>query len=102
MDEQDDQSESVVWFESKSTCQEAIDTLYRFLDGELTEERRHEIAIHLDECGPCLDAFDFEAELKAVIARKCRDHVPESLRVRVYRALMEASGSVFTDEYRWE
>ena len=89
-------------FFEKSGCQEAIDTLYHFLDGELTAERRVEIAQHLEDCAPCLDAFDFEAELRIVIARKCRDQVPEALRERVYRALMEASGQPPGSGYRWE
>jgi len=72
-------------------CQEALDTLYHFLDGELTEERRHEIQHHLDDCSPCLEAFDFEAELKIVIARRCRETVPEGLRVRISVALQAAS-----------
>ena len=33
-------------------CQEAIHTLYHYLDGELTEYRRVEIRHHLDECPP--------------------------------------------------
>ena len=57
-------------------CEEAIHTLYTFLDGELTLERRLDIQRHLEECSPCLEALDFEAELKIVIARKCRDSVP--------------------------
>ena len=73
-------------------CQEAIQTLYHFLDGELTDQRRYEIQLHLDECSPCLEAFDFEAELKLVIARKCRDQVPARPRERVRRALLKASG----------
>src|SRR5215471_783555 len=85
-----------------SGCQDAIRTLYYYLDGELTLQRRQEIAQHLHDCSPCLDAFDFEAELKVVIARKCRDQVPEALRQRVYRALMDASGSPLSGEYRWE
>ncbi len=106
MDEQDDDQAvsgagQPFWFD-KSGCREAIDTLYRFLDGELTDQRRQDIAAHLDDCGPCLDAFDFEAELKAVIARKCRDQVPEALRQRVYRALVDASDQVPGTEYRWE
>jgi mycothiol system anti-sigma-R factor len=68
-------------------CQEAVATLYSFLDGELTPDRRLLIQHHLDECGPCFEAFGFEAELKAVIARKCRDEVPQSLRRRVADAL---------------
>jgi mycothiol system anti-sigma-R factor len=61
--------------------------LYTFLDGELTADRRRQIQHHIEECGPCLQAFDFEADLKALIARKCRDEVPESLRRRVADAL---------------
>jgi mycothiol system anti-sigma-R factor len=64
-----------------------IATLYRFLDGELTSESRVKIQYHLEECSPCFAAFGFEAELKAVIARKCRDDVPDSLRQRVAEAL---------------
>ena len=72
-------------------CQEALDTLYHFLDGELTDERRVQIQQHLSRCSPCLEAFDFEAELKLVIAKRCRDQVPDQLRVRVAQALFEAS-----------
>jgi mycothiol system anti-sigma-R factor len=88
--EHGEQPGSAFWL-GKSDCQEAIHTLYHFLDGELTEERRHDIQHHLEECSPCLEAFDFEAELKLVVARKCRDQVPESLRDRVHKALLDAS-----------
>jgi mycothiol system anti-sigma-R factor len=76
---------------SGGDCQDALHTLYDFLDGELTIERRVAIQRHLDECGPCLHAFDFEAELKVVVARSCRDQVPDSLRKKIADALAEAS-----------
>ena len=76
----------------KSQCREALDTLYWYLDGELTSERRVTIRHHLEDCSPCLGAFDFEAELKAVIAKRCRDQVPDALRRRVAEALADASG----------
>ena len=72
-------------------CNEALRTLYSFLDGELTPERRAAIQHHLDECSPCLEAFDFEAELKIVVARCCRDEVPDHLRQRIADALAHAS-----------
>ena len=72
-------------------CEDALHTLYDFLDGELTAERRAAIQAHLDDCAPCLHAFDFEADLKLLVARSCRDQVPESLRVRVAWALTQAS-----------
>ena len=77
---------------AKKDCREALDTLYGYLDGELTEGRRHEISQHLEECSPCLGAFDFEAELKVVIAKRCRDQVPDHLRLRVAAVIAQASG----------
>jgi mycothiol system anti-sigma-R factor len=71
-------------------CQEALEELYTFLDGELTVEKREHIRHHLDDCNPCLGAFDFEAELRIVISAKCKEPVPESLKQKVLRALEEA------------
>jgi mycothiol system anti-sigma-R factor len=71
----------------KPDCDDAVHRLYHFLDGELTPEKRTEIKRHLDACLPCLEAFDFEAELRVVIATKCRDQVPETLRERVAQAI---------------
>jgi mycothiol system anti-sigma-R factor len=70
-------------------CDETIERLYYYLDGELTEERRTEIVRHLDMCGPCVGAYGFEAELRKVIANRCKDHVPDSLIVRVAESLRE-------------
>ncbi|MGH9028391.1 MAG: mycothiol system anti-sigma-R factor [Acidimicrobiales bacterium] len=73
--------------EHEVNCNETLHRLYTYLDGELTEERRQQIQRHLDDCPPCFEAFDFEAELRIVIANKCKDRVPEGLRDRVHRAL---------------
>ena len=72
-------------------CDDALHTLYHYLDGELTPDRRQAIKDHLEHCAPCLRAFDFESELKALVARSCRDQVPETLRVRVAKSIEEAS-----------
>jgi mycothiol system anti-sigma-R factor len=68
-------------------CDETIERLYFYLDGELTEQRRIEIARHLDMCGPCVGAYGFESELRRVIANRCKDHVPEALIVRIAEAI---------------
>jgi mycothiol system anti-sigma-R factor len=68
-------------------CEEALHELYTFLDGELTEERRTLIATHLDGCSTCLGVYDFEADLRRVVAERCRDSVPESLRLRIARII---------------
>jgi len=64
-------------------CDEALHELYQYLDGELTEERREVITSHLNACGECFEAFDFQTELRQVVAHKCRDEVPEALKARV-------------------
>jgi mycothiol system anti-sigma-R factor len=70
-------------------CDKAIHRIYHYLDGELTVWRRRAIARHLDECPPCADGFDFEIEIRHVIASKCRDEVPIELRRRIAAALGE-------------
>ena len=74
-------------------CEEAVHELYTYLDGELTEVRREEIRIHLDYCGPCGGAAEFEAELRRVIANRCKDRVPDSLIQRVAEAIEAESGT---------
>ncbi len=48
-----------------------------------------EITRHLDLCGPCVGAYGFEAELRKVIASRCKDHVPDALIERVAKALQD-------------
>lgn len=74
---------------SKPECVEALQEIYLFLDGELTEAKRASITAHLDDCGPCGGAFDFELELRSVVARRCHDEVPESLRLRIAEVIAE-------------
>jgi mycothiol system anti-sigma-R factor len=74
-------------------CDETIERLYFYLDGELTEQRRVEISRHLDLCGPCVGAYGFEAELRRVVANRCRDHVPDALIDRVAEALRNEHSS---------
>lgn len=69
-------------------CEAALAEIYSFLDGELTPEKRRIIAAHLDGCSPCVEAFDFEAELRMVISTRCRsDELPETLRIRIAQKL---------------
>ena len=43
---------------------------------------------HLDGCVDCLQAFDFHAELKLVIAQKCQnDEMPPDLLSRIEQCL---------------
>jgi len=68
-------------------CDDAMGWVYHYLDGQLTIWKRRAIARHLDECPPCAQGFDFEVELRRVIALRCRDEVPAQLRRRIAEAL---------------
>lgn len=70
-----------------SDCEDALHELYDYLDGDLTDERRTAIQKHLDHCQPCAEPYDFEAELRMVIRRKCAEEVPPSLMEKVRAAL---------------
>jgi anti-sigma factor (TIGR02949 family) len=67
-----------------ANCNETIRELDAFLDGELPEDVRAHIHLHLDSCMDCLQAFDFQAELKLAIRRKCNtDELPPGLLGRI-------------------
>ena len=72
-------------------CNETLRELYLYLDRQLTDEDREHIQHHLDDCSPCLEAYDFEAELRLVVRSRCVDQVPESLRARIAKALARES-----------
>jgi len=73
--------------DDQDDCQEVLHRIYHFLDGELTPQSRAQIQQHLDDCPPCIDAFEFEAELRILISRHCREQVPDDLRLRIAEAL---------------
>lgn len=65
-------------------CNETLRELYAFLDHELADEDSRMVLGHLEQCSDCYQAFDFHAELKAVIAVKCRsDELPASLIAKI-------------------
>ena len=74
----------------KPQREETFAEIWPYLDGELTDHKRAKIKAHLDECPPCVGAEHFEAELRKVISQKCRDEVPESLKMRIAEALRQA------------
>lgn len=66
-------------------CQEALDELERFLDGELPEGSVGRIEAHLADCHPCMERASFEEQLRALVKRGCADSAPPELveRIRV-------------------
>lgn len=70
-------------------CKSALEELYIYLDGELTPDRRAHVAQHLHDCGSCFETYDFHAEIRQVVAQKCRDDVPEGLMDRIAGAIRQ-------------
>ena len=69
-------------------CNQTLRELQLFLDGELPEAEYAHVMGHLDECLECYHTFDFQAELKQVIAKKCRtDVMPPGLLERIQECL---------------
>jgi mycothiol system anti-sigma-R factor len=71
-------------------CRETVERLYHFLDGELDEQLRVRIEVHLKGCPPCGDIVAFEASLRRVVAARCRENLPDELRERIAEALQSA------------
>ena len=55
-------------------CSQTLKELDVFLDSELSDAARDTIRHHLAACPDCLSAFDFHAELKQVIQKKCQEN----------------------------
>jgi mycothiol system anti-sigma-R factor len=64
-------------------CSEVLDRVFFFIDNELDQANLSQIQRHLEECGPCLEKYDLERTVKALVARSCSEHAPESLRTKV-------------------
>ncbi len=77
-------------------CKDIITTLYEFLDGELTDDKRVKVRHHLDRCGSCLEAYEFEAELREVVASKSRERIPVHLLLRLQQIIEEERSKEIT------
>lgn len=68
-------------------CRDALQDLQTYLDGECGRSLEAVIREHLGDCSPCLDRADFERELRAILARRCKDAAPSGLVDRVLAQL---------------
>ncbi|HEY8373232.1 MAG TPA: mycothiol system anti-sigma-R factor [Pseudonocardiaceae bacterium] len=68
----------------ETPCTEVLAQVWLFLDHECDPERRRKLEQHLQECGPCLEQYGLEEQIKLLLARKCGgDHAPDSLKQRL-------------------
>jgi mycothiol system anti-sigma-R factor len=75
-------------------CNKTLRELQLYLDGELPAGERDHVLDHLNECLECYHAFDFQAELKQVIAKKCRtEEMPAGLMERIRQCFEPDAGA---------
>jgi mycothiol system anti-sigma-R factor len=70
-------------------CAQILAQLYLFLDREIDDASGAEIEEHLEECHPCLEKYDLDRIVKALVARSCCEEAPKPLRERVLFSIRE-------------
>ena len=71
-----------------SGCHSAAEYVYQYLDEELTYTHKVKVRWHLKRCGNCVSAFQFERDLRAMIAVGGKTEPPEELFVTL-RSLIQ-------------
>lgn len=65
-------------------CAMVIAEVWMLLDGEVTDDTRDRLQLHLDQCPACLRHYGVEERIKKLIATKCSgERAPEGLIERV-------------------
>ena len=74
---------------SSDECADFLDQIVYLLDNELDEAECAAVRVHLDTCHPCLQKYDLQRTVKAIVARSCAESAPEELRERVRLRIRE-------------
>ncbi|GAA2154407.1 hypothetical protein GCM10009844_40160 [Nocardioides koreensis] len=74
---------------SNEDCADYLERIVYFLDNELDEADCSAVRLHLDACNPCLEKYDLQRTVKAVVARSCSEAAPQELRERVMFRIRE-------------
>ncbi len=78
---------------SRIDCQQVLEQIELYLDGELSGGLRAEIEEHLGRCAPCMDHSDFQRRLKELLRARCGcDEVPSHLLDRIRALIAETHG----------
>ena len=55
------------------------------------------VRLHLDSCNPCLEKYDLQRTVKAVVARSCSEAAPQDLRDRVLLRIRQVQVEIRTE-----
>jgi len=67
-----------------ATCEEAVERVFEWLDGELDPESATRIGEHLEICARCYPMVRFERSFRAAFERACRcERMPDEVAAGV-------------------
>ncbi len=70
-------------------CAAFLERIMRLIDNELEEGDCAIVRAHIDTCNPCLERYDLQRTVKALVARSCSETAPVELRERVRIQIQE-------------
>jgi len=74
---------------SEGDCVDFLEQIVYLLDNELDEADCSAVRLHLDACNPCLERYDLQRTVKAIVARSCSEPAPDEVRRRVLMRIRE-------------
>jgi len=77
-------------------CADFLEQIVFFIDNELAEADCTAVREHLDRCNPCLEKYDLQRTMKAVVARSCAEVAPHELRDKVMLRLQQVRVEITT------
>jgi mycothiol system anti-sigma-R factor len=77
-------------------CADFLEQIVFFIDNELAEADCSAVRAHLDSCNPCLEKYDLQRTMKAVVARSCTEVAPSELRDKVMLRLQQVRVEINT------
>jgi mycothiol system anti-sigma-R factor len=75
------------------TCRDAIDAIADFLDQTLPRDAGEYLERHLRDCAPCQAYLNTYRKTRALVRREGRVDMPEELRARLRRFLLDQLGA---------
>jgi mycothiol system anti-sigma-R factor len=70
-------------------CADFLEQIVYLIDNELDSADIAAVKIHLEACTPCLERYDLQRTVKAIVARSCSESAPQELRERVLLKIRE-------------
>ena len=68
---------------TNAECADFLERIVRLIDNELEDGDCAIVRAHIDTCSPCLERYDLQRTVKALVARSCSETAPAELRERV-------------------